>query len=48
MGHWSVCIDANNIPTYGTGNNRPTSPCESSKGGGKGGKKGGRNNIGGK
>ncbi len=30
MGHWSVCIDADNVPVFGVGNNRPASPCESS------------------
>jgi citrate lyase gamma subunit len=28
MGHWSVCIEADKAPTSGTGNSRPTSPCE--------------------
>lgn len=28
MGHWEICIDADATPTFGNGNNRPTSPCE--------------------
>jgi citrate lyase gamma subunit len=28
MGHWSVCIVADKAPQSGTGNSRPTSPCE--------------------
>lgn len=28
MGHWTICITADNIPQSGNGNNRPTSPCE--------------------
>ena len=28
MGHWSVCITSDREPVYGSGNNRPESPCE--------------------
>ncbi len=28
MGHWSVCIDTDKEPVFGSGNNRPKSPCE--------------------
>ena len=28
MGHWEICVNSDNIPTFGNGNNRPTSPCE--------------------
>lgn len=29
MGHWEICLTSNANPTYGNGNNRPPSPCES-------------------
>lgn len=28
MGHWEICIQADNTPQFGNGNNRPASPCE--------------------
>ncbi|MEO9533809.1 MAG: hypothetical protein ABJG68_02340 [Crocinitomicaceae bacterium] len=28
MGHWEICVNSDNVPTFGNGNNRPTSPCE--------------------
>ena len=28
MGHWEVCLSSNTAPQFGSGNNRPTSPCE--------------------
>ena len=34
MGKWPVCIKADRTPKFGTGNNRPKSPCEGSKSGG--------------
>jgi hypothetical protein len=46
MGHWVVCIESDNQPTFGNGNSRPTSPCEPSGNGngGSGGNNGGGNN----
>jgi hypothetical protein len=41
MGHWSVCINADKIPQFGNGNNRPQSPCEDSNNNGNGEKNGG-------
>ena len=38
MGHWEICVNANSIPVFGNGNNRPVSPCED-KSGGVGGNK---------
>lgn len=45
MGHWTICLESNAAPTFGNGNNRPASPCESSNGnknnnGGNGGNNG--------
>jgi hypothetical protein len=31
MGHWTLCIETNQAPTFGKGNNRPQSPCEAGK-----------------
>lgn len=31
MGQWQACIEADSEPEYGSGGNRPTSPCESSQ-----------------
>lgn len=31
MGNWVICIESDTAPTFGTGNNRPKSPCEESK-----------------
>ncbi len=31
MGHWQACIEADSNPEYGSGGNRPTSPCESTQ-----------------
>lgn len=28
MGHWQICIQSDNVPQSGNGNNRPQSPCE--------------------
>lgn len=28
MGHWVVCIQADNLPEHGNGGNAPTSPCQ--------------------
>lgn len=28
MGHWEICLTSDANPTFGNGNNRPTSPCE--------------------
>jgi hypothetical protein len=28
MGHWMVCIQADNIPVFGNGSSKPASPCE--------------------
>ncbi len=36
MGHWEICINSNANPTFGNGNNRPASPCETSNGNGNG------------
>jgi len=49
MGHWEICLTADNEPQFGNGNNRPTSPCETTNGGGNngGGNNGGGNNGGG-
>jgi hypothetical protein len=47
MGHWSICITADNVPVFGNGNNRPASPCQSSnnnQGGGNNNNQGGGNN----
>lgn len=30
-GHWTICLQSNTMPTFGTGNNKPTSPCEPQK-----------------
>ena len=30
-GHWTICLQSNTMPVFGTGNNRPTSPCEPQK-----------------
>jgi hypothetical protein len=27
MGHWQICIDADAAPEFGSGNNKPESPC---------------------
>jgi hypothetical protein len=35
MGHWEVCLTSSTTPTFGNGNNRPTSPCENSDDGNK-------------
>jgi hypothetical protein len=35
MGHWEVCLTASTSPTFGNGNNRPTSPCENNDDGNK-------------
>ena len=32
MGHWEICVNANSIPVFGNGNNRPVSPCEDKSG----------------
>ncbi|MBD3636261.1 MAG: hypothetical protein HUJ25_02875 [Crocinitomicaceae bacterium] len=42
MGHWEICIQSNVAPTYGNGNNRPASPCESKNGNEDNGKDNGR------
>ncbi|MEX1002135.1 MAG: hypothetical protein WDZ35_08470 [Crocinitomicaceae bacterium] len=44
MGHWEICITSDNTPTFGNGNNRPTSPCETTTGGNNGGGGNGGNN----
>jgi hypothetical protein len=31
LGHWTLCIETNQAPTFGKGNNRPQSPCEVGK-----------------
>ncbi|MGV3631923.1 MAG: hypothetical protein ACO1O6_12005 [Bacteroidota bacterium] len=31
-GHWTICLQSNTMPTFGTGNNRPASPCETPQG----------------
>jgi len=36
MGHWEICLNADNAPTFGNGNNRPDSPCATSNDGGNG------------
>ncbi|MFN5415525.1 MAG: hypothetical protein ACK5B9_00605 [Flavobacteriia bacterium] len=36
MGHWIICIQTNTPPTFGTGNNKPTSPCATANGNGNG------------
>jgi len=36
MGHWEICLTADRNPTFGSGNNKPKSPCASSNGGGNG------------
>jgi hypothetical protein len=33
MGHWEVCLTADQTPVFGTGNSRPISPCEDADGG---------------
>lgn len=47
MGHWQVCLTADNTPAFGKGNNRPQSPCaeETTNLGGQGqsGQGGGQN-----
>jgi len=31
MGHWTLCLETNQAPTFGKGNNRPQSPCEAGR-----------------
>jgi len=31
MGHWTVCLETDQLPSSGKGNNRPQSPCETGK-----------------
>jgi hypothetical protein len=33
MGQWEACINSDNAPTFGNGNDKPTSPCEVIDGG---------------
>jgi len=35
MGHWEICLTSSSNPTFGNGNNRPTSPCENNGNGNK-------------
>ena len=37
MGHWTICIESNTSPVSGNGQNRPSSPCETSNTGGNNG-----------
>lgn len=30
-GHWTICLQSNTMPVFGTGNNKPASPCEPQK-----------------
>jgi len=40
MGHWENCLTADRNPTFGSGNNKPTSPCASNNNNNNGGNNG--------
>jgi hypothetical protein len=31
MGHWTICLESDQLPSFGKGNNRPPSPCDPGK-----------------
>lgn len=37
MGHWSICVDAASVPTFGVGGSKPDSPCITDDRAGSGG-----------
>lgn len=46
MGHWEICLNSDTAPTFGSGGNKPDSPCASSNDGGNGNGNGGGNGNG--